>query len=554
MLGPPQFKASQVLVGFTDDVSFQNIARIQQNDTSVGNVSLWHNGKQVKGGIPLLLRGVTLDTYTGKDGGYRWVRWPRQTGRDAGPDALRSAPDTVEDEPNTTPVIQDELTRETPTRILGPSDPAPVEPKDKWVQKIRLLPTGTDVLFGMAGLYSITSHRPLNYRFWSRDGILRNIGLHDHDRPADATDYEVVSGNELGNTPPPVQSGTDPAPGGVIAKEIRDYALRPEVSGTEAGRPLAAARHARFQKSPKPTAEPFFDSYQADDADEEIAKNIEHHLRTEFAYTLDLTDTRRIEGRDPMVAFLYDFKRGHCEYFAGAMTLLCQSLGMKARMCLGFRTDEYNATLGADYYVVRQSHAHAWVEVFTKKGWLTFDPTSDRDSAVQASRAGWGQKIRHLFDSLEYNYGNTIIGYSNEDRINLFQATEAALIQTTMRSREFERFRHSRIDQILSSKGFWTFSSGALATVMGLMVLAVLVIVARFVWDKWELKKRAMRIGLDSLPLDEQLRLRGSLSFTMNCWGCWIGTGLSDGPARRLWNLAGRCCSCRARRTTRSAA
>jgi transglutaminase-like putative cysteine protease len=112
--------------------------------------------------------------------------------------------------------------------------------------------------------------------------------------------------------------------------------------------------------------------------DDAIATNIENHLRSTFAYTLDLTDAKRIEGQDPMVAFLYDLKRGHCEYFAGAMTLLCQSLGMQARMVVGFKCDEYNPIV--KQYVVRQAHAHAWVEVLLPDGhWKTFDPTSGRD-------------------------------------------------------------------------------------------------------------------------------------------------------------------------------
>ena len=65
------------------------------------------------------------------------------------------------------------------------------------------------------------------------------------------------------------------------------------------------------------------------------------------------------EGPDPLVAFLYDFKKGHCEYFAGALwTLLCQSLGLEARMVVGFHC-EGDAFVGG-YYQVQQSHAHAW--------------------------------------------------------------------------------------------------------------------------------------------------------------------------------------------------
>jgi hypothetical protein len=61
------------------------------------------------------------------------------------------------------------------------------------------------------------------------------------------------------------------------------------------------------------------------------------HLRSAFTYTLDLTDAAKLKrDEDPMVAFLYDLKRGHCEYFAGAMTLMCQSLGMHERVVIGF--------------------------------------------------------------------------------------------------------------------------------------------------------------------------------------------------------------------------
>ena len=42
-----------------------------------------------------------------------------------------------------------------------------------------------------------------------------------------------------------------------------------------------------------------------------------------------------------MVAFLYDLKRRHCEYFAGAMTLMCQSLHLNARMVVGFGVRGY---------------------------------------------------------------------------------------------------------------------------------------------------------------------------------------------------------------------
>ena len=103
---------------------------------------------------------------------------------------------------------------------------------------------------------------------------------------------------------------------------------------------------------------------------------------------------------DPIVWFLSeDGHRGHCEYFAAAMTLMCQSLGIQARVATGYRCDEYNDF--SRRFVVRQSQAHAWVEVLTPEGWRTFDPTSGRDANGGRTDSSMWQKMKHLFDWLE---------------------------------------------------------------------------------------------------------------------------------------------------------
>ena len=84
-----------------------------------------------------------------------------------------------------------------------------------------------------------------------------------------------------------------------------------------------------------------------------IAANFERDLRTNFGYTLDLTDIGPLGDRDPMAAFLTDFRRGHCENFAGAMTLMCQSLGIPARFVVGFRCEPADFNSLGDYFVVK---------------------------------------------------------------------------------------------------------------------------------------------------------------------------------------------------------
>ena len=96
---------------------------------------------------------------------------------------------------------------------------------------------------------------------------------------------------------------------------------------------------------------------------------IEAGLRREYRYSLDFD---RTANRDPLLDFLYVHREGHCEYFASAMALLGRATGIPTRVVGGYRVVEVSP-LG--YSVVRQRHAHAWVEAWVDGVWVTFDPT-----------------------------------------------------------------------------------------------------------------------------------------------------------------------------------
>jgi hypothetical protein len=97
---------------------------------------------------------------------------------------------------------------------------------------------------------------------------------------------------------------------------------------------------------------------------EAIAKALESYLARsgEFSYTLQLQ--RRDRNIDPVEDFLYNTKSGHCQRFATGLTLMLRSLGIPAQLVLGFRGGESH---GDGWYTVRQSHAHAWVEVLVPR-------------------------------------------------------------------------------------------------------------------------------------------------------------------------------------------
>lgn len=101
---------------------------------------------------------------------------------------------------------------------------------------------------------------------------------------------------------------------------------------------------------------------------------IERYLRDDFSYTL--TPGRPPAGEDPEENFLFTTRAGYCQYFATAMADLLRSLGVPARLVNGYGPGSYDP--GQGRFVVRESDAHTWPEVyFPNYGWIPFEPTPD---------------------------------------------------------------------------------------------------------------------------------------------------------------------------------
>jgi len=80
-------------------------------------------------------------------------------------------------------------------------------------------------------------------------------------------------------------------------------------------------------------------------------------------------------GRNSVDEFLFDTRRGFCEHYASSFAVLMRAAGIPARIVTGYQGGEPNAV--GDYWVIRQSDAHAWTEVWLEgRGWLRIDPTA----------------------------------------------------------------------------------------------------------------------------------------------------------------------------------
>jgi hypothetical protein len=76
----------------------------------------------------------------------------------------------------------------------------------------------------------------------------------------------------------------------------------------------------------------------------------------------------------PLRQFLFETRRGHCEYFASAMTIMLRAIGIPARLATGYSATTYNPVTG--YYEVRALDGHAWPEAYLPQyGWVSFEPT-----------------------------------------------------------------------------------------------------------------------------------------------------------------------------------
>ncbi len=122
------------------------------------------------------------------------------------------------------------------------------------------------------------------------------------------------------------------------------------------------------------------------------AQAITNYLRANITYSTQVPPAP--EGQDPVEWTLFDYKKGFCNYYASAEVLMLRSVGVPARLAVGFAEGEYvNGS-----YVVRRRDAHAWPEVFFPGlGWVEFEPTTSQNALVRydpAAQSGTGNTFR----------------------------------------------------------------------------------------------------------------------------------------------------------------
>ncbi|MBI2357910.1 MAG: DUF3488 domain-containing protein [Deltaproteobacteria bacterium] len=250
---------------------------------------------------------------------------------------------------------------------------APVERRSALIhQKIILEPTGSTALFALSKPVMISGR--LGYLILDSMGNVLTL----HPFPFQIS-YEVLSYLEPG--------WNDEPPG-------KNFLQLPDL-------------HPRIASLSRQITAGLSDDY-------EKARALDRYLRENYRYTLE---DLPVADEDPLAAFLLDVKQGNCEFFASSMAIMLRSQGIPARVVNGYLGGEWNPY--GEYYLIRQSNAHSWVEVYLPgQGWIRFDPTP---SVPRGRAQALFSSFTQLADFLRLNWYRYVINFGLADQYQIFK-------------------------------------------------------------------------------------------------------------------------------------
>ncbi len=165
-----------------------------------------------------------------------------------------------------------------------------------------------------------------------------------------------------------------------VPGQVADYPLTLlEVPPGEANARVLDAIVAEVSSGGRPTAAEF------------VPKALDY-LERHHRYSM--TSALPKGAEDPLVRWLSGTTPGHCELFAGGFALVARRAGFPVRVITGFKGGAWNSF--EQYYMVRNSDAHAWCELLDESGrWVRVDPTpgAGAEAAQAATRQGRAAEV-----------------------------------------------------------------------------------------------------------------------------------------------------------------
>lgn len=369
---------TEFTTGFSDHVQLGEIGRIQQSNAVVMHVQFEHG----EGNMDLRWRGIALNQFDGRT----WTNEDPELEIISDQAPMRSLQIERHNLPQSIRAIGQ-------SRLLR--------------YRVIMEPIGTNVLF--------LAPVPIEVNGKFRDfGVDENGAVLNTDHSRNTESYEALS---LITQPSAdaLRQGSGDYPTDVKENDLR----LPPIDGRihALARKITADQNTDFDK----------------------AAAVEHYLRNNFGYTLQMSDR---PAPDPLAEFLFQRKQGHCEYFASSMAVMLRSVGVPARIVNGFRTGEYNPL--THNYIIRARDAHSWVEVYLPAvGWTAFDPTPPDP---QYSSAGMSRLMSYL-DAAQEFWREWVINYDFSHQRAL---TNTATAQSQHALWNIGRWTHDTYERLLA--------------------------------------------------------------------------------------------------------
>jgi transglutaminase-like putative cysteine protease len=222
-----------------------------------------------------------------------------------------------------------------------------------------------------------------------------------------------------------------------------------------------------------------------------VERALAHFNEQPFRYTLLAPEM----GELAMDSFLFEAQAGFCEHYAAAFTLLMRIAGIPTRIVLGYLGGERNPY--SDDYIIRQSEAHAWTEVWLDdQGWTRVDPTG----AVAAERVDPEGEFARLGDRAPARFRVDADSAFGRLVYNLHLAVDA--VDTAWRQWvvDFSRFKQQRL---LANLGLGPLRDFGLIALMALAGAAVML-----GWGLWLARPPVVKDPVVATYAEFQRRLR----------------------------------------------
>ena len=376
--------------GFNERIELGDHGSIRENNTIVMRVEL----PDVEGrDVDLRLRGTSFNHFNGVRWSQRGDYYDRRNAWVS--DGLYSAfsggwdRSTVHAQDDYSALGRDEL------------------PEDTVAQLVYLEPMETELLFGLPQAIAVA--------YPDEDPAMADTFYHRHTEITRSGDIRLTRGTSTG-VRYLIYSRAEAAPRGTLYDGYTDF--NESVERFHGVSP--PARQVKFADSylqlPDRLTTRFYglatSITQSEATPLARARAIERHLRESYDYTTNLP---AVDRQNPIESFLFETRRGHCEYFSTAMVLLARAAGLPARNVNGYLGGDWNPV--GDYFEVRQSHAHSWVEVFLPDtGWTTFDPTPAEGIPEIAGDSLW-TTFMAFFDNVRMLWYRHVIDFDLSSQV-----------------------------------------------------------------------------------------------------------------------------------------